>query len=110
MSITIFPDIIVSDTPMPEMDGVELCKDVKNDINTCHIPVIMLTALNTTKDYITGITFGADAYISKPFNDELLLAQIENLLHSRESLSELYKTANDEWKHTYRQEDLDWKF
>jgi signal transduction histidine kinase/ligand-binding sensor domain-containing protein/DNA-binding response OmpR family regulator len=110
MAQTIFPDIIVSDILMPEMDGVELCKHIKNDINTCHIPVILLTALNTTKDYITGITFGADAYISKPFNDELLLAQIENLLHSRESLRELFKSANDEWKHRYRPEDLDRKF
>lgn len=107
---TVFPDIVVSDILMPEMDGVELCRKLKNDITTSHIPVILLTALHSINDEIKGLDLGADAYISKPFNDDLLLAQIKNLLHSREILRRLFTSAGDEWKRGYSPEDLDRKF
>ena len=110
MAESLFPDIIISDILMPEMDGVELCRKLKNDIYTSHIPVILLTALNSVNDEIKGLDFGADAYISKPFSDELLLAQIKNLLHSREVLRQLFKSQGDEWKQRYSPEDLDRKF
>ena len=107
---TFFPDIIISDILMPEMDGVELCRNLKNNITTSHIPVVLLTALDSIDDEIKGLDLGADAYISKPFSDELLLAQIRNLLHSREALRQLFNTSGDEWKQKYSPEDLDRKF
>lgn len=77
------PDIIISDIMMPEMDGNELCKRIKDDSKTCHIPLIMLTAKDTLEERIEGISKGADAYISKPFRADHLTAQINNLLDSR---------------------------
>jgi len=79
-----FPDIIVSDVMMPKMDGIELCKKVKRDIKTCHIPVIMLTAKNSVLHRIEGIESGANSYIPKPFNTDHLLVRIQKLLEERE--------------------------
>ncbi|GAF01928.1 hybrid sensor histidine kinase/response regulator transcription factor [Saccharicrinis fermentans] len=85
------PDIIISDIMMPEMDGNELCKRIKDDSKTCHIPLIMLTAKDTLEERIEGISKGADAYISKPFRADHLTAQINNLLDSRKKLQQTYK-------------------
>ena len=68
------PDLIISDIMMPEMRGDELCQKVKNDIDTSHIPVILLTALNTDKNIIDGLQTGADEYVVKPFNIGILRA------------------------------------
>lgn len=84
------PDIIITDVMMPDMDGMELCKHLKNDERTSHIPVIMLTARSTRKDKISGLDLGADAYIFKPFNMEELKAWIRNLLAQREKLKKKY--------------------
>jgi len=84
------PDLIISDVMMPEMNGFELCKTIKNDVNTSHIPIILLTALTAVEKQIEGISTGADAYISKPFSEKLLRTQIENLLLSRQKLRELF--------------------
>lgn len=93
-----FPDLIISDIMMPKMDGIELCESIKKDIQTSHIPVILLTALETIKDRISGLNSGADAYVSKPFSDKLLIAQIINLLESRKKLRESFADINDEWQ------------
>ncbi|MGQ1786124.1 hybrid sensor histidine kinase/response regulator transcription factor [Saccharicrinis sp. GN24d3] len=85
------PDIIISDVMMPEMNGNELCKLLKDDAKTCHIPLIMLTAKDTLDERIEGIATGADAYITKPFRADHLLAQINNLLDSRKKLQQTYK-------------------
>lgn len=77
------PDLIVSDIMMPEMLGTEMCLQIKNNIDLCHIPVILLTALNTTNQHIEGFNRGADDYISKPFNSQLLLARANNLVRNR---------------------------
>ena len=82
------PDIIISDVMMPEMSGLELCSRIKNDINTSHIPVILLTALTAEEHQIEGYRSGADAYISKPFSEKLLLSQIDNLLENRQKLKD----------------------
>ncbi|TKG89221.1 hybrid sensor histidine kinase/response regulator [Puteibacter caeruleilacunae] len=79
-------DIIVSDVMMPEMNGFELCAKVKSDIATSHLPIILLTALSSSSNHITGMQLGADAYITKPFSDDILLSQIDNLLAQREHL------------------------
>ena len=82
------PDIIITDIIMPKMDGLELCKRVKSDLKTCHIPVIMLTALNTLQYKIEGYEIGADSYITKPFSTSLLASRIHNLIKSRNLLAE----------------------
>ncbi|WP_029904851.1 hybrid sensor histidine kinase/response regulator transcription factor [Prevotella sp. 10(H)] len=82
-------DLIVSDVMMPEMDGFELCKTVKSDINYSHIPVILLTAKVTLEAKIEGLEYGADVYLEKPFSIRQLRKQIENLLKLRISLRKL---------------------
>ncbi|OHX64350.1 hypothetical protein NH26_22420 [Flammeovirga pacifica] len=79
-------DIIISDIMMPKMDGFELCKKVKTNVKISHIPLILLTAKNEQEDKIKGINLGADAYIQKPFDLELLHVTIKQLLKSRQVL------------------------
>jgi len=78
-----FPDIVISDVMMPEMDGFEMCRQVKNELETSHIPVILLTARSLEEDRIEGYDTGADEYLPKPFNINVLKARIKNLLESR---------------------------
>jgi signal transduction histidine kinase/DNA-binding response OmpR family regulator len=80
------PDIIVSDILMPVMDGMQMCIEVKKNPATCHIPVILLTALDSQETTLKCFDIGADVYITKPFNEFLLLSQIKNLIDSREKL------------------------
>jgi signal transduction histidine kinase len=82
----IIPDIIISDIIMPEVDGVQLCRELKNDINTSHIPIILLTARATEKDIIRGLEAGADDYITKPFHIRVLLTRVKNLISLRRQL------------------------
>ena len=84
------PDIIVSDIMMPRMDGYELCKRIKENIETSHIPIILLTARDDEKSLLNGYKNGADAYISKPFDIEILLTQIRSTLRNRESIRQRY--------------------
>jgi signal transduction histidine kinase/ligand-binding sensor domain-containing protein/DNA-binding response OmpR family regulator len=106
---SLFPDLIVSDIMMPDIDGIELCQMTKNDIRTSHIPFILLTALDTVRDRISGLHSGADAYIAKPFNDELLIVQINNLLESRRSLRESFGSDQLSWEDKFSSLDLDKK-
>lgn len=78
------PDIIITDIMMPKTDGVELCKCIKNNIQTSHIPVIILTARTSDEIMLSGYEAGADAYLSKPFNFDILLAKIRNLMKRQE--------------------------
>ena len=80
------PDIIVSDIMMPEIDGIEFCRFVKEDIRTSHIPVILLTAKDSIYDKEVGYKSGADSYLTKPFSARLLLSRIHNILDSRKRL------------------------
>jgi DNA-binding response OmpR family regulator len=89
------PDLIISDIMMPEITGLELCRKVKTDERTSHIPVILLTAKQADIHQIEGYSAGADAYIPKPFNMELVLARVENLLDSRRRLRELYAKGEE---------------
>ncbi len=84
------PDIIVSDIMMPGMDGYTLCKRIKENIETSHIPVILLTALNDDTSQLCGYKNGADAYIAKPFDIEMLSEQIGSVLHNREIIKQRY--------------------
>lgn len=87
------PNLVISDVMMPEMDGIVLTKKIKSNININHIPVILLTAKASDEDKAEGLETGADAYVSKPFNIDLLKVRISNLLENRERLE--YKTADD---------------
>ncbi|MEL1242718.1 two-component regulator propeller domain-containing protein [Flavobacterium sp. DGU11] len=78
------PDIIISDVMMPLMDGVELCRKVKTDIRTCHVPFIMLTAKNSVMHRIEGLESGANSYIPKPFYPDHLLVRVQKLLEEKE--------------------------
>lgn len=89
-AVNLDPDLIISDVLMPEMDGFKLCELIKSDINTNHIPVILLTALSTEENQIQGYNKGADAYICKPFSENLLQTQINNLLNMRRKLRDKF--------------------
>ncbi len=83
------PDIIISDIMMPVMDGIELCRRIKDNINTSHIPVILLTAKDSIQDKETGYEMGADSYITKPFSAKLLISRINNIIESRRQLASI---------------------
>jgi signal transduction histidine kinase/DNA-binding response OmpR family regulator len=85
------PDLIISDLMMPGVDGFGLCAALKKDERTSHIPIIMLTAKTAVENRIRGYETGADAYVTKPFNMQELLAQVKNLVNSRKELRENYK-------------------
>lgn len=94
------PDLIVSDVMMPVMDGLTFCSKIKEDEVTSHIPVILLTARSEESQRIEGYEHGADAYITKPFSDHLLLVRISNLLQARR------QKKNDEAKQMLSAEDI----
>ncbi|MGN0195528.1 MAG: two-component regulator propeller domain-containing protein [Candidatus Cryptobacteroides sp.] len=83
-------DIIISDVMMPDIDGTELCRRIKSDIDTCHIPVILLTAKVDTDSKIRGLECGADAYVEKPFSIDFLKAQIQSLLVNRRKVYDAF--------------------
>lgn len=80
------PDLIISDIMMPLKDGIELCDAIKSDLNTSHIPFILLTARATIEEQINGIKTGADLYVSKPFNIRYLIAHVHQIINSRQKL------------------------
>lgn len=84
------PDLIVSDVMMPIMDGIELCKILKTDIKTSHIPIILLTARTSTVYEIEGLEKGADDYITKPFDAKIIKARIASLIENREKLKSYF--------------------
>jgi len=96
-ALTIIPDLVITDVMMPQMDGFEVCRQLKNDIHTSHIPVILLTALNEPEKQIGGLKTGADAYLTKPFDENVLLAQVENLIWSRVKLRKVFAVSDSDW-------------
>ena len=86
-------DIIVTDVMMPVMDGIKLCKNVKQNIRTCHIPVIILSAKSETKDQMEGLQMGADDYIPKPFSLAILTTKIQNMMRTRRRMLERYSKS-----------------
>ena len=87
------PDLIITDLMMPKMNGIELCRALKTNIESSHIPIIILSAKSELEDQILGIDLGADAYITKPFNMDLLKTQIRNLLNQRQKLKEKFSNS-----------------
>ncbi len=94
-AISEVPDIIISDVIMPLVDGFSLCKRLKNDFRVSHVPIILLTAKDSEDSIKKGYETGADDYITKPFNSDLLLARVNNLLNSRIKLKEIFSVFHN---------------
>jgi len=90
IAIRKLPDLILSDILMPVMDGMKMCIKIKENPLTYHMPVILLTAIDSEENMIKGFDIGADAYITKPFNEYLLLSNIKSLLESREKMQQFF--------------------
>ena len=88
--------LVVSDVMMPEMDGIELCRQLKEDVATSHIPVILLTAKNEQEDIVTGYKSGAEAYVSKPFDPQVLDLQVNNIIQLVKNRQKEIVEANTE--------------
>ena len=84
------PNIVLSDIIMPEMSGTELCQAIKTDFDTCHIPVVLLTAKTAIEHNLEGLRMGADDYITKPFNINILLSRCNNLVNNRIIMQEKF--------------------
>ncbi len=89
-AVYLLPNLIITDLMMPKMNGIELIRRLKKDMNTSHIPIIMVTAKTGTDDIKEGYAAGADEYITKPFDASILKIRVDNLIQSREKLKELY--------------------
>lgn len=89
-AIKYVPDLVICDVMMPVMDGMECCKHLKTELQTSHIPVIMLTACALDEQKIQGYTCGADSYISKPFNAQMLKVRVRNLLDNRYRIQSVF--------------------
>lgn len=85
------PDIVVSDVMMPIMNGYELCKLIKNDLRCSHIPVVLLTAVGDVQNIVAGYKIGADVYLPKPFDEEVLISIVQTLIRNREYVKKKYK-------------------
>lgn len=94
------PDIIISDIMMPVMDGITLCRQLKDDVRTSHIPIILLTAKDSLQDKEEGYEVGADSYLTKPFSASLLRSRINNLLESRKKLVTRFRSQPTPSSHT----------
>ena len=85
--------LVISDVMMPGMDGFQLCQKIKSNIAYCHIPVMLLTSRNGMKDHIQGFENGADAYVAKPFAEELLKIQVASLLLNRSKIKDHFASS-----------------
>lgn len=90
ISLKTIPDIIICDVMMPDIDGFELCRKIRKDERTSHIPIILVTALGSREHEIEGLSYGADDYITKPFDLGILQTKVENILSVRQSLKQKY--------------------
>lgn len=104
------PDIVVSDVMMEGIDGFEVCKRIKSNINISHIPVILLTAKTDTESKVEGLEAGADAYIENPFAASHLIAQIDNLLKKKEEYQRTFASNPLSEVHAVSQNKLDEEF
>ena len=104
------PDLIISDVMMPVMDGIAMCRQVKNNLYTSHIPVILLSAKALIEDQLQGLQTGADDYVSKPFNLDLLKAKVHNIIELRKKMRLLFTSREEVTLPAGQGESLDDKF
>ena len=104
------PDLVISDIMMPGMPGTELCAKIKNNIETCHIPVVLLTALSAPERELEGLRIGADIYVVKPFNMRRLVMQCNNLINTRRLLQNKYAHQLDSKAEKIATNELDQRF
>lgn len=90
-----YPDLIITDVMLPEVSGLKLCKAIKQNIHTCHIPVIIISAKTDIEDQLEGLQVGADDYILKPFSISILQSKIQNILKARKRTILYYSKSND---------------
>lgn len=111
-ALKLIPDIIICDVMMPEKNGYEVCEILKQEERTSHIPIILLTAKSTKVDKLDAYKFGADAYLTKPFDKEELLTRIHNLIEVRKKLQEHYSTTfgNPNSTRVQKEDSLDNQF
>jgi len=109
-ALTSIPDLVVCDVMMPEMNGVELCKKLKAETATSHVPVILLTARNSDEQKIEGFQSGADDYITKPFNFDILQSRIKNLIEQRKLFQKQFNRHLDVKASEIQVTSLDEKF
>ena len=88
----LIPDLIISDVMMPEKDGLEVCRELKSNVSTSHIPIILLTACSLEEQKVLGFESGADAYIPKPFNAQILAIRVRKLIENRRKIKEAFHT------------------
>lgn len=94
-AVELIPDLIISDIMMPVMDGIDMVKEILNDETTNHIPIILLTSLQSETQVVEGYELGVEDYITKPFSATILRARIQNILNSRKKIWEQYKQSSD---------------
>ncbi|KAF2508322.1 hybrid sensor histidine kinase/response regulator transcription factor [Flavobacterium foetidum] len=93
-TVELIPDFVISDIMMPEMDGIEMLKVIRSNFDVSHIPVILLSAKTAIESKLEGLEYGADDYITKPFNVSFLKARVKNVLEQRFRLQQLYSTGS----------------
>lgn len=103
------PDIILSDVMMPRMTGIEMTTKLKSNIETSHIPIVLLTAQTTSEQVVQGLLIGADDYVTKPFNLKMLITRCNNLVNTRKNLQKRYATQTDSDTHLIATNTLDQK-
>ena len=94
MAEDLIPDLVISDVIMPGRDGFEVCRSLKENIRTCHIPIVLLTAKSAPEHMVDGFDAGADAYVAKPFEIKVLLTQVSRLIKNRELIRKKFKQQN----------------
>ncbi|MEQ9441430.1 MAG: two-component regulator propeller domain-containing protein [Cyclobacteriaceae bacterium] len=104
------PSLVISDVMMPRMDGLKLCATLKGNLSTSHIPVVLLTAKSTIENQIEGLEIGADDYLPKPFNVDLLEARVKNLIDSRNKLRLHFRQSEDIHPHQVTTNNKDQMF
>ncbi|WP_321370016.1 two-component regulator propeller domain-containing protein [uncultured Draconibacterium sp.] len=104
------PELIISDVMMPVMDGIELCSRLKKNIQTSHIPIILLTAKNMVESWIEGLETGADDYIPKPFNLQILQIKMRNIIESRRKIKNIFSSPEPVAPDKFSSNKLDEEF
>jgi len=94
-ALALHPNLVVTDISMPEMSGIDLCRKIRNDKRTSHIPVVLLTAITGEEQQLEGLETGANDYLTKPFNFEILLSKLKNILAIQEDMRKTYQKQLD---------------